>query len=197
MATPKNSSLWGRLWKWVGVAERLHFLFVAGEWVLANTIPTAAVVAMIVVTWAYLKLLDALYLVLAGLFTFACVVWIGYGVTLWLEKKRHMWPKVTNTQANSYAETISKVFAFNEHGVEQAKEARQHIVRYDSQKAQWQSYIRLELLSVDCSHIKQATPYVVLNLMLRNFLLDPWTLVRIEESEGTVFSNSMGTLSHS
>jgi len=56
---------------------------------------------------------------------------------------------------------------------------------YERQKANWRYYIRLELVHVFC-FTKGASPYLVFQFKVRNFLPVEFRLVKIAKGNGTV-----------
>jgi len=47
-------------------------------------------------------------------------------------------------------------------------------------------YLHIELTDVNCSHVNDSSPHIVLQFALRNFFLVPVELVRVVNSEGTI-----------
>lgn len=73
-------------------------------------------------------------------------------------------------------------------------EAEDLLKYYAALKQNWQNYIRLKLLDVDCSHINEASPYVLLKLEIVNFLPVPLRLIRVTGSSGIVDGQTLPSL---
>jgi len=64
--------------------------------------------------------------------------------------------------------------------------AQQVLSWYNHQKTNWLSFLRLKLDGVNCIGIGESSPYIVLNMELRNYLPSDIELLRVVHSEGSV-----------
>lgn len=64
-------------------------------------------------------------------------------------------------------------------------ESQELLEFYERQKANWRYYVRLELVHVFC-FIRVASPYLILQFKVRNFLPVEFRLVKIAKGNGTV-----------
>lgn len=116
---------WQQVWKGIDWGSRIQFLWWLGMWIFTHTIQTAIGAAMIAIIWAYLIKISPVFVGLAGLFAFGCVLWIGNNIGSWLERRKRFVP-VSNT--NIKESTIGKDSASPKLSLEQI-EARGAFIR--------------------------------------------------------------------
>ncbi len=77
---------------------------------------------------------------------------------------------------------------------EEMARAKELLEFEQTQRQSWLSFVHLRLCGVDCSHVNEASPYVVLDMELRNFLLVPVRLLNAMNSDGTVDVHTLPSL---
>jgi hypothetical protein len=121
--------------------------------------------------------------VAVGLWTFAAL-WTIAAIITWepVHKKCYKIRLLKLTMQPAIPANMDKV------------EAKELLRYYSTQKQNWQNYIRLKLLDVDCSYINEASPYVLLKLEIVNFLSVPLRFIRVTGSSGIVDGQTLPSL---